>query len=65
LRRRDGGLGLAATVLEDAHHSARDAVVGYQFLENLMKFCRVRPASPEAGRDGRGEVRRPWFANPE
>ena len=61
----DGGLGLDATVLEDAHQGARDAVVGYQFLENLMKFCRVRHPSTEAGHDRRGQVRRPWFANPE
>ena len=55
----------ASAVLEDAHHGARDAVVGYQLLENLMKFCHVRYPSPEAGHDRRGQVRRPWFANPE
>jgi hypothetical protein len=37
-------------VVEDAHHRARDAVGGYQFLENLTKLCRVRPPSPEAKR---------------
>jgi hypothetical protein len=61
----DGGLGLDATVLEDAHQGARDAVVGYQFLENLMKFCHELYPSPEAGRDRRGQVRRSRFADPE
>ena len=54
-----------ATVLEDAHQGTRDAVVGYQFLENLTKFCHELYPSSEAGHDRRGQVRRPWFANPE
>ena len=36
---------------------------GLRLGELLGKFCRVRPPSPEAGRDCRGQVLRPWFGD--